>query len=66
MTAPDDLLERVARAINDGLGEWWAYCNYSGNEWVECRDMLDSAARAAIAEVLKDWPEIERMRLGKQ
>ena len=41
--------ERVARAINEGLGESWAYCNYSGNEWVQCRDMLDSAAELAIA-----------------
>ena len=41
--------ERVARAIHEGLGESWAYCNYSGNEWVQCRDMLDSAADFAIA-----------------
>jgi hypothetical protein len=41
--------ERVARAINEGLGQSWAYCNYSGNEWVQCRDMLDSAAELAIA-----------------
>lgn len=39
----------IAHAIHTGLGESWAYSNYSGNEWVHCRDMLDNAA----AEVWK-------------
>jgi DNA-binding protein YbaB len=28
------------------------------------RETFRSLARAAIAEVLKDWPEIERIKLG--
>jgi hypothetical protein len=67
MTAPDDLVERVARAI---CGKDWQECGSRcvsagkcvNNGWTGCVD----SARAAIAEVLKDWPEIERMRLGKQ
>lgn len=41
--------EEIARAIHEGLGESWAYSNYSGNEWEHCRPMLDSAARAVLS-----------------
>ncbi len=45
------LRERIARAIHEGLGESWAYSNYSGNEWVACRTMLDSAADAVLSVI---------------
>lgn len=43
------LVEAVARAIHDAMGDGWAYSDYSGDEWRHCRDRLDKAARAAIA-----------------
>lgn len=46
-----ELRYKIARAIHEGLGESWAYSNYSGNEWVACRDMLDSAADAVLAAI---------------
>ena len=47
--APLPSVEAVAREINAGLGESWAYSNYSGDEWNQCRDMLDEAARRVLA-----------------
>ena len=45
----EELIERVARAIHDGLGgNGWAYFNYGYNEWDECRGELNNAARAAL------------------
>lgn len=46
---PWELREKIARAINEGLGESWSYSNHSGDEWAQCRDMLDSAADAVLA-----------------
>ena len=41
--------EEVARVIHEGLGESWAYSNYSGDEWNQERDRLDAAADAVLA-----------------
>lgn len=48
---PLELRERIARAIHEGLGESWAYCNYGGDEWNSCRYMLDDAADKVLAIV---------------
>ena len=56
----DDLVERVAREIHDGLGgDGWGYCCYGGNEEFHKADELRSAARAAIAfrRPTKIWEE---------
>lgn len=46
----EKLVEAVARAIHEGLGgEGWADACCGQNEWIECRESLDQAARAAIA-----------------
>jgi hypothetical protein len=88
MTAPDDLVERVARAIkvaveqmpyldmakldDNDVGVPVSLRSFYENTWQGAHaerlfsEAAHVAARAAIAEVLKDWPEIERMRLGKQ
>ncbi len=48
--ADEGQVERVARAIHEGLGgDGWAYSNYGENEWIDCRKALDEAARNAIA-----------------
>lgn len=64
---PPELRERIARAIHEGLGESWAYCNYGGDEWNSCRYRLDDAADevlaivtppavvAALVEALEGW-----------
>lgn len=49
MTNESGLREKIARAIHDGLGQGWAYCNYGGDEWRDCRDKLDEAADAVLA-----------------
>jgi len=44
------LVEKVARAIHEGLGgNGWAYTNYGGDELHSMRTELLSAARAALA-----------------
>lgn len=48
---PNELRERIARAIHEGLGPNWAYCNYGGDEWNSCRYMLDDAADKVLAIV---------------
>lgn len=45
---PIDLLP-IARAINDGLGESWAYANYGGDEWNSMREQLLSAAAGVVS-----------------
>jgi len=52
---PDDLVERVALAIHDGLGgDGWAYSNYGYDETKHCAEKLAAAARAAIAIALEE------------
>lgn len=48
---PPEWRERIARAINEGLGPNWACCNYGGDEWNSCRYMLDDAADKVLAIV---------------
>lgn len=48
---PPEWRERIARAIHEGLGPNWAYCNYGGDEWNSCRYMLDDAADKVLAIV---------------
>ena len=48
---PPELRERIARAIHEGLGDYWAYANYGGDEWNSCRYMLDNAADNVLAIV---------------
>lgn len=48
---PPELRERIARAIHEGLGDYWAYANYGGDEWNSCRYMLDAAADKVLAIV---------------
>lgn len=46
---PNNTVERVARAIHEGLGgDGWAYISTRGNEQKHMRDELLDAARAAI------------------
>jgi hypothetical protein len=47
----DTLREVMARAINKGLGPSWAYSNWKGNEYKNCRHMLDDATDAALAAI---------------
>lgn len=47
--APAFTAEEIARAIHEGLGKGWADSNHLGNEWTNCRDMLDSAAERVLA-----------------
>lgn len=55
----DDLVERVAREIHDGLGgDGWGYCCYGGNEEFHKADELRSAARAAIAVALEEAAKV--------
>ena len=47
----DTLREVIARAINKGLGPSWAYSNWKGNEYENCRHMLDDATETALAAI---------------
>ena len=47
----DTLREAIAKAINEGLGPSWAYSNWKGNEYANCRHMLDDATDAALAAI---------------
>lgn len=47
--ADDQKRERIARAIHEGLGRGWAYSNYGGDEWNDCRAMLDAAADQVLS-----------------
>ena len=58
-TPPDDLVEKVALEIHDGLGGGgWGYSCYGGNEEYHMIDELKSAARAAIALVLEEAAKV--------
>ena len=48
------LVEKVADAINDGLGESWGYSTYGGNERVVMADALSNAATAALIVALEE------------
>lgn len=65
--AVDPLVEKVARAIHEGLGgNGWAYTDYGGDELHNMRTELLSAARAALAAAEgAAWQPLETAR-GRQ
>ena len=54
------LIEKIARAIHDGLGDGWAYTSYGGDEWNDCRDMLDRAAQAALTAIMGEGDGVQQ------
>lgn len=60
MTDPrDELVEKVAQEIHEGLGgSGWGYSCYGGNEDHHLANELQSAAKAAIAVSLEEAAKV--------